>query len=364
MSTGPDPQWNTLTVSLEGEAKQELFPILRDGLSIVFVMKHASSQSDLTHFLGLIAKLDPSDFKPFILISSPTPPWSTYPSLPHNPHLPLHWTSAVWENPANIYILRGKEAIHRLHTLPADLKPYLKRPVCTLGQLHAKIVAGETEELIKAYSEVRGREVLMGARGVEEVLLLLGRRLGVELRGAVEWFRTPRSLGKGEDIINPEDVTFKQFARRLRSFCEFSTAKPTSASSLNHDPEYQTSLWHSRINALESLVQSLRSELASKDNTIIRLQQELRRAQNGSEKGSSSLTNSPGTQEVSLMSSTVDSEGCTGQPSASMFLLIRPQAKKSPPRKGAKASPGKATQLQQSLRQSARVSLGYFSPQV
>lgn len=351
-------------VSLEGETKQELFPMQRDGFSIVFAMKDASTQSDLTDFLGLIAKLDSSDFKPFILISSPSPPWSSYPSLSRNPHLPLHWTSTVWESPVHIYILRGKETIHRLHTLPTDLKPYLKRPVCTLGQLATKIASGETEELIKAYSEVRGREVMMGKRGVEEVLLLLGRRLGVELRSAVEWFRTHRSPVEGEDIINPEDVTFKQFAHRLRSFCEFSSSKPTPASSLDHDPEYQTSLWHSRINALESLVQSLRSELASKDNTIIRLQQELRRAQNGSEKGSSSLTNSPVTREVSRMSSTVDSEGCTGQPSASMFLLLRPQAKKSPPRKGAKASPGKAKQLQQSLHQSARVSLGYLSPQV
>ncbi len=363
MSTGLDPQWNTLRISLEGVTKQELFPILRDGLSIVFAMKDASTQSDLTDFLGLVAKLDPSDFKPFILISSPSPPWYCYPSLSRNPHLPLHWTSTVWEGPVRIYILRGKETIHRLHTLPTDLKPYLKRPVCTLGQLATKIASGETEELIKAYSEVRGREVMMGERGVEEVLLLLGRRLGVELRGAVEWFRTLKSPA-GEDIINPEDVTFKQFVHRLRSFCEFSSPKPTPASSLDHDPEYQTSLWHSRINALESLVQSLRSELASKDNTIIRLQQELRRAQNGSEKGSSSLTNSPVTREVSLMSSTVDSEGCTGQPSASMFLLLRPQAKKSPLRKGAKASPGKAKQLQQSLRQSARASLGYLSPQV
>lgn len=352
-----------MRVSLEGETKQELFPILKDGLSIVFVMKDASPQSDLTDFLGLIAKLDPSDFRPFILISSASPPWTSNPPLPHNPHIPLHWTSTVWENSACMYILRGKETIHRLHTLPADLKPYLKRPTCTLGQLHAKIAAGETEELIKAYSEVRGREVLMGERGVEEVLLLLGRRLGVELRGAGEWFRTPRSPVKGEDIINPEDVTFKQFARRLLSFCEFNSMTPAPASSLNHDPEYQSSLWHSRINALESLVQSLRSELASKDNTIIRLQQELRRAQNGSEKGSSSLTNSPVTQETSLVSSTGNSEGCTGQPSASMFLLIRPQVKKSPPRKVSKASPGKAKQLQQSLRQSTRLSVGYPSPQ-
>lgn len=334
---------------LEGGEPQQLLQITGSGVAALLVLKDTAPASDYAGFHTLLTGLDSMDCKPVVLISSPSPCWPHYASFPHPPSLPLYWTSTVWESPTRLYILRGKETLHRLNTLPTDLKSYLKRPICTLGQLASKIAAGETEEVMAAYCEVRRREVAMGGQAVGEVLALLGRRLGVDLRTASEWFQTHRSPIGGEDIIAPQDVTFKQFAHRLRGFCEFSSPKHSPTSSLSHDSQYQASLWQSRINALESLVQSLRSELVSKDNTIVRLQQDLKRAKSGSEQGSNSES-PPITRQESIVSR-VERGDCTGLPAASLLMLVRPQASvsKKSPSKAAKTGPIKAKQLRNSM---------------
>ena len=351
MSVGLEPQWTAVMVRMEGRKQQRLLEITGSGLAVLLVLKDKATAADFTGILTLISGLDSTDCTPILLVSSPSPCWSHFVSFPRPPSLPLYWTSTVWESPARVYILRGKEVLHRLSVLPPDLKPYLKRTVCTLGQLASKIAVGDTEEVMAAYCEVSGREVEMGERAVAEVLVLLGRKLGVDLRTAGEWFHSYRNPAGGEDILHPHSVTFKQFAHRLRSFCEFSSPKLSPTSCLSHDSQYQASLWQSRLKALESLVQSLRSELDSKENTIVRLQDDLKRGKNGSEQGSNSYTCSPITRQESF-ASRVESGEYAGQPEASMFMMMRPHAgmpKKSPSGKLAKTGAAKAKQVRKLL---------------
>lgn len=315
MSAGLDPYWTSVLVSKPESLTPFPLPLTEERITVVVALKENAIDTDLTDLLSLLDKLDSTDCKQFLLISSSLPPWEQLLPRFSRPSLPLYWTTDTWVSSAHVYVLKGKEMLHRLSTVPADIKPYLRRPVCTLGQLAKKIANGDTEELMAAYCEVNAREEAVGEAAIGEVLALLGKRLGVNLSSAGEWFSTHKNPGGAEDIIHPREITFKQFIGRLHSYCELNNPKHSPTASLEHDPLYQVSLWQSRINALESQVQSLRSELASKTNTIVRLQQELKRTH-------SQISNSsPEHRETSPM------ESSGTEPPASMFLMHRPQGK-------------------------------------
>lgn len=317
MSAGPDPQWASLLVCTTASSVAAPLPLAEE-VTAVFVLKSYSTAADLAELVALLPTFDPHDCKLILLASSEAAPWEQLAALLQRPGLSLYWTTATWASSVRVYVLKGRETIYRLNTLPRDIKPYLRRPVCTLGQLVRKITAGDTEDLIAAFCEVNAREEMMGESAVGEVLALLGKRLGLDLKPAAEWFSTHKNPSGAEDIIHPRDITFKQFIGRLRSYCEHSNPKHSPSSSLDHDSQYQASLWQSRIKALESQVQSLRSEVTSKNNTIVRLQQELQRRP--AREKHSSLTNSP---------ERIGEGSAFCQSGASLLMMHRPQARKS-----------------------------------
>jgi len=317
MSTGPDPHWASLLVCTTESVSALPLPISEE-ITAVFVLKINSACLNVAEIATSLSAFEVRDCKLVLLVSSADPPWDRLSALVGKPGLELYWTTAVWASSVRVYVMKGKETMYRLNSVPKDIKPYLRRPVCTLGQLAKKIAAGDTEDLIAAYCEVNAKEEMMGEPAIGEVLALLGRRLGVDLRPAEEWFSTHKNPSGAEDIIHPRDITFKQFIGRLRSYCEHCNPTHSLSASLDHDHHYQASLWQSRIKALESQVQSLRSELASKNNTIMRLQQDLQRRPAGRGKHSSLPTSPERIEEGST----------TGQSAASIFIMHRPHAQK------------------------------------
>ena len=351
MVTGCHVNWEEVLVCPPHTGSAGKLPLSEGQMQVVLVVKDTSQMTDINAFLEVVSAI-PGTWQAMVLISSADAPWTQLPAL----KLPVYWTTLAWNSPAKVYILHGTETLHRFSTVPADLSPYFKPSTCTLAELGHKISTGDSEALISTYCDIRSQEVYMNHQAMHRLLSLLGKRLGIDLHPAVNWFETHKNPIGEDDILHTHDVSFKEFTRRLLSYCRYMTEQQEKP--VSRDSQYQTSVWQSKLSTLESQVQLLRSELLLKENAIQRLQQELRKAENTDKLNSGSLHNSPASRTRRVLELSEEELKNKGEPAASMLMMHRPVAgahKKSP-----KLAPGKAKQMRKwdSQHPSAKYSPG------
>lgn len=139
----------------------------------------------------------------------PAVPWLDLTHIPtYTPSPPSHIT---------LFLFRSSVLLCKYSVLPASLSslplPSLS-PVPSLSSL-----ASNNTGLIWAYSQVKQSCGEMDQTGTRELLDLLERVWEVELQGAVECYEKCRWGVDPDDVLNPRDITFKQFLRRLKNYC-------------------------------------------------------------------------------------------------------------------------------------------------
>lgn len=142
--------------------------------------------------------------------------------------------------------------------------------VSSLQALADLITQGKTADLIWAYSQVKERCGDMDQKGLEELLTLLSHIYELDLRTALDSFLLSKWGADSDDIVSLEDVTFKQFARRLKNYCGEKAGKGREI-----DWKREAETLRSRLETAEVRTASLRKELEEKDSVIMDLRRRL-----------------------------------------------------------------------------------------
>ena len=176
---------------------------------------------------------------------------------------------------AILLVMRGLFVLQSLSPPPANYLSCLSQPL-DLPELAEKVALGDTERLMQAYFLTRQTHAEMNSEGIRELLQRIGLEYGLDLEKALEWYQSPICEGDRSDIIDPKDVSFREFTKRLQNYCRnlpIPHEKPTEFPS---STKHKTVLaLKTRLQACESQILSLLSSVSARDNTISQLLQRL-----------------------------------------------------------------------------------------
>ena len=177
----------------------------------------------------------------------------------HTPSPPSHIT---------LFLFRGSVLLCKYSVLPASLSSLPLPSLSSVPSLSS--LASNTTGLIWAYSQAKQSYGEMDQTGTRELLGLLERVWGVDLQGAVECFEKCRWGVDPDDVLNPGDVTFKQFLRRLKNYC---INRTSTNSKINWEEEAKSLRIKLEQEEKNALVKN--AQLEEKDRVIAELKQRL-----------------------------------------------------------------------------------------
>lgn len=202
-------------------------------------------------------------------------PWEALPWARDIPR--LYWTANnsffapyTSSKDAVLLVMQGLNDLQRLSP-PPDYLPCPSQAL-TLPGLAEKIALGETERLMQAYFLTKQTHIEMKSEGIRELLLRIGLEWGLDLEKAEEWFKTPICEGDPSDLIDPKDVSFREFTKRLRNYCRNLPISHEKHPEIPSSTKHQTVLaLKTRIHACEAQISSLLSSVSDRDTTISQL---------------------------------------------------------------------------------------------
>jgi len=170
----------------------------------------------------------------------------------------------------SLCLFLGPTLLLQSSQLPRCLSLPSLTPVPSLQALADFITQGQTGDLIWAYSQVRERCGDMDQKGLQELLSLLSHLYELDLGPVLPCFQLSKWGADPEDVVSLKDVTFKQFARRLKNYCVDKQGKGREK-----DWKREAEALRSRLETVESQAAVMRKELEVKESVIIDLRRRL-----------------------------------------------------------------------------------------
>lgn len=252
------------------------FPAHRLTLCLFF-----SEEADLEGVMK-IAKEKREDVRTVVVYCGETQPWERFQWMQEEPAVAWLHSSDVPTpldpiSHVSLYLLLGATVLLHYSQLPLCLSLPTLTPVSSLQALADLITQGSTGDLIWAYSQVKARCGDMDQRGLGELLSLLSQMYELKLETALQAFEMCKWGADPEDIVNLQDVSFKQFLRRLKNYC---LGKEKEV-----DWKREAETLRSVLEAEHAKIAMMARELEEKDNVIVELRRRF-------EEGQTSITQS------------------------------------------------------------------------
>ena len=244
-------------------------------LTLCLFLRDAISLSDLQLFLTSLLAWDyysRTQAQGLALYYGQESPWASIGDIKGKER--VFWSQTeplVLGDSYGLCVLRGCKMLHHVNSVPSDLTLYLpaRPPPLSHQSIAEKVENGDTADMVAAYREAKDHYAKMGEEGVFYLLGSLSTIYNTDLKSGLEWFRTALYGGDKADVISPEDVSFKQFLRRLRNYLRNNISEKHASKACHHkEPEGRVATLQRRLREYEGQIKSLARVVSERDGTI------------------------------------------------------------------------------------------------